>query len=123
VRSGENLRSEFPARSANGDPLEVEVDLGAAVGAATFRVVLAGFGEVGSARLAGSLGDGDDLAGGDASLDEVVADDVGTALGKLGVVVRAAERVGVAAEGDFFAGIGLEDKSDDLELATGERGQ
>ena len=43
--------------------LEIQVDFGAAVGAAAFRVVFAGFGDVWAARLGGTFCDGDDLVG------------------------------------------------------------
>jgi hypothetical protein len=59
--------------------LEIQIDLGAAVGAAAFGVVLAGFGDVGAARLAGTLGHGGDLLGIDPGLDEELPDGMGAA--------------------------------------------
>ena len=40
---------------------------------------------------------------------------------RLLVVGLGAERVGVAAEGEFFAGVGFEDAGDDFQLAAGAR--
>ena len=59
--------------------LEIEIDLSAAVGAAAFGIVLAGFGDVRAARLAGALGDGDDLIRGNARLDQEITDHIGPA--------------------------------------------
>ena len=41
--------------------LEIQIDLGSAIGAAAIGVVISGLGDVGSAGLAGAFGDGDDL--------------------------------------------------------------
>ena len=41
--------------------LEIEIDFGAAVGAAAVGVVVAGGGDVGATGLTGTLGKGDDL--------------------------------------------------------------
>ncbi len=104
-----------------GNVSEIQIDLRPAIRPPAIGVVLAGFGEVGAARLAGTFGDGDDLGGGDAGLGEEIPDDGRAARGEAFVVVFRAEGIGVSAEGEFLAGVRFEDHGDDLKLPSRAR--